>query len=65
MTTVTGTVTLVVNLETDTEIGTTCAPLGRLADEVIDAGLVLEETGVVLEDTSVVLTDPSGVVDAA
>ena len=56
----TGTVTLVVNVETDTEIGTSRAPLGRLtlrgADVVLgETVLVLEETVAVLEETVVVL----------
>ena len=58
----TGTVTLVVNVETDTEIGTSRAPLGRLtlrgADVLLgETVLVLEETVAVLEETVVVLEE--------
>lgn len=58
----TGTVTLVVNVETDTEIGTSRAPLGRLMLRGVDVVLgetvlVLEETVVVLEETVVVLEE--------
>lgn len=51
----TGTVTLVVNVETDTEIGTSRAPLGRIT--LMAAGVVLGETVLVLEETVVVLEE--------
>jgi hypothetical protein len=50
VTVVTGTVMLVVNLETDEETGTTRAPLGRLAVELVGPGMVLVETGVVVDE---------------
>jgi hypothetical protein len=43
---VTGTVMLVVNLDTDTETGTNCAPLGRLAVVVVDMIRVLDKESV-------------------
>ena len=46
----TGTVMLVVNLETDEETGTTRAPLGRLAVELVGPVMVLVETGVVVDE---------------
>jgi hypothetical protein len=57
-TVVMGTVMLVVNLETDVEIGTSFAPLGRLIVELTDADvMLLEGTDVVLEGIDVVLEE--------
>jgi hypothetical protein len=50
VTVVTGTVMLVVNLETDEETGTTRAPLGRLAVELVGPGMALVEIGVVVDE---------------
>jgi hypothetical protein len=53
VTTVTGTVMLVVNLDTDDEIGTSRAPLGRLAVVVTEFDVLLTETGDVVDEDSV------------
>ena len=54
VTTVTGTVMLVVNLETDVEIGTSRAPLGRLAVVGTEFEVLLRETSGVVDEDSVV-----------
>ena len=63
-TVVTGMVMLVVNLDTDVEMGTSRAPLGRDTVELTGGDVMLGETAVVLDEIDdVLLVETGGVVD--